>query len=177
MSAGNRRVVFVPLEASFSVGAGTCEEVDKIRGRSAALADRALPGSNSRLANANRLKAGRAVPASPRLPGLRRWRTGPGRRLTRGAQERSVAASPVAITARAGHTSRPRPKPTPGRQQSPDAWPGRRFLRKQRDRGSPGASICARPVVRYRDCRLCCTQNSRGTRKERGHDQHRATVF
>jgi len=23
------------------------------------------------------------------------------------------------------------------------AWPGRRFLRKQRDRGSPGASICA----------------------------------
>ena len=38
-----------------------------------------------------------------------------------------MAAQPVATMARAGHTSRS-PKPTPGRQQSPDAWAGRRFL-------------------------------------------------
>ena len=62
-------------------------------------------------------------------------------------RERSVAAQPVATTARAGHTSRPA---TPNRhriannRRTPGL--GRRFLRKQRDGGSRGGSICANRV-------------------------------
>src|SRR5450755_3357449 len=141
MSAGNRGVVFVPLEASF-------------------LWARVLVKKWTRSAVAPRARG--PCPAATRqaVP----------RTLGGGTTRRDHGAS-------GPHQPPPAPKPTPGRQQSPDAWPGRRFLRKQRDRGSPGASICASRVVRYRDCRLCCTQNSRGTRKERGRDQHRATVL
>jgi hypothetical protein len=42
-----------------------------------------------------------------------RSRTVPGRHWQRGARERSVAASPIAITARARHTSRPRSQLAP----------------------------------------------------------------
>jgi hypothetical protein len=181
------------------VGAGTCEEVDKIRGRSAR--SRTVPGRTRTRAWPRRtgrepverfalrrvsrdFKAPAPAHRTRLPPDKRRPGTlgGGTTRRDHGARgrhnpsrpRRARAAQSVATTARAGHTSR---SPTPGRQQSLDAWSGRRFLRKQRAGGSLGASICAGPVVRYRDCRLCCTQNSRGTRKERGRDEHRATLF
>ena len=110
MSAGNRRGRVRAASSELFVGADTCEEVDKIRGRSAALADRARPDSNSRLANANTSRAGRAVRASPSPRGVQ----GPSASAPdppathKECRERSVVAQPVATTARAG---RPHPRP------------------------------------------------------------------
>ena len=180
MSAGNRPGPVRAARSELFVGAGTCEEVDKTCAGSAR--SRTVPGRTQARAWPRRTGrepverfalrgvsrgfqspgASAPDPAATRqaVPRNARWRHNP----SRSRRARTTPAAPPQHRHRVANNRR-----TPG--------PGRRFLRKQRDRGSPGASICASPVVRYRDCRLCCAQNSRGTRKERGHDQHRATVF
>jgi hypothetical protein len=181
MSAGNRRGRVRAARSELFVGAGTCEEVDKIRGRSAR--SRSVPGRTRTRAWPRRTGrepverfALRRVSGGFKAPA-------PAHR-TRPSPDKRRPGTPGGGTTRRDHGAsgphQPRPKLTPGRQQSPDAWPGRRFLPipAQTARcGSLGALICANPVVRYRDCRLRCTQNSRGTRKERGRDEHRATLF
>jgi hypothetical protein len=183
MSAGNRRGRVRALEASFLwtrilVKKWTRSAVaQRARGPCPAGPELALAQSEQVESRSNSSR----FAESPGFQSSGASAPGSGRHPTRDAQERSVAAQPVATTARAGHTSRPRP-PNRHRVANNRRTPGPvadscRFLRKQRAGGSPGASICASTVVRNRDCRLCCTQNSRGTRKERGRDEHRATLF
>jgi hypothetical protein len=167
--------------AGLFVGAGTCEEVAKTCGGSAR--SRTVPGRlELALGQGEQVKSRSKRFALRRVSGVskpQRQRTEPGRHPTRSAQERSVAAQPVAVTARAGHTSRPRPNTDTG---SPTIAA----------RLAPVADSCANSEIAARRARrsvlarlfaiglsavLHSAQNSRGTRKERGHDQHRATVF
>ena len=179
MSAGNRRVLFVPLPASFL----WARILVKKWTRSAA-AQRARRPCPAGL----KLALGQGEHVASRSSGSR-FAESPGAQGPGGSTP-DPPATPQGMPRNAPwrhHPSRPqrerrpppppRPKPTPGRQQSRTPGPGRRFLRKQRDRGAPGASICARPVVRYRTVGCAALiRTSRGTRKERGHDQHRATL-
>jgi hypothetical protein len=90
-----------------------------------------------------------------------------------------VAAQPVAVTARAGHTSRPRPNtdtgsPTIAGRLAPvgDSYANSEIAARRARR-----SVLVRLFAIGLSAVLHSAQNSRGTRKERGHDQHRATVF
>jgi hypothetical protein len=181
MSAGNRRGCVRALEASFlwarllvkkwtrsavaQRGRGPCPaglelalgQGERVGSRSSGSRFAESPGFHS---------SGASAPGSGRHPTRStesaRWRHNPSR-------PRRARATPAAPRNRHRVANNRR---TPG-----PVADSCRFLRKQRDGGAPGASICASPVVRYRDRRLCCTQNSRGTRKERGRDEHRATLF
>ena len=190
MSAGNRPGPVRAARSELFVGAGTCEEVDKTCGGSAR--SRTVPGRTQARAWPRRTGrepverfalrgvsrgfqspgASAPDPAATRqgVPRNARWRHNPSR-------SRRARATPAA----------PAPTPTPGRQQSPHAWPGRIAARL-----APVADSCANSEIAARRARrsvlarlfaiglsavLHSAQNSRGTRKERGHDQHRATVF
>ena len=182
MSAGNRPGPVRAARSELFVGAGTCEEVDKTCGGSAR--SRTVPGRTQ--ARAWPRRTGREPVERFALRGVsrgvskpRRQRTGPGRHPTRSAQERSVAAQPVAVTARAGHTSRPRPNtdtgsPTIAARLAPvaDSSANSEIAARRARR-----SVLARLFAIGLSAVLHSAQNSRGTRKERGHDQHRATVF
>jgi hypothetical protein len=116
MSAGNRRGGVRALEASFLwarvlVKKWTRSAVaQRARGPCPAGLELAL-GQREQVESRS---SGSRFAESPGVSKPRRQRTGPGRHPTRGAQERSVAAQPVATAARAGHTSRPRPETDTG---------------------------------------------------------------
>src|SRR5450755_3056168 len=183
MSAGNRRGRVRALEASFLwarvlVKKWTRSAVgQRARGPCPAGLELAL-GEGEQVESRS---SGSRFAESAGISKRRRQRTGPGRHLRRGAQERSVAAQPVATTARAGHTSRPRPQTDTGsptiagclaRSPIPADSCANSEMAARRARRSVLVRLFAIGTV---GC--AALKNSRGTRKERGRDEHRATLF
>jgi hypothetical protein len=168
MSAGNRRVLFVPLAASFL----WARILVKKWTRSAA-AQRARRPCPAGL----KLALGQGEHVASRSSGSR-FAESPGAQGPGGSTP-DPPATPQGMPRNAPwrhHPSRPqrerRPPPPPPPQTDTGSpamtpGPGRRFLRKQRDRGAPGASICASPVVRYRTVG-CAALSSEQPRDQKG---------
>jgi hypothetical protein len=131
MSAGNRRVLFVPLPASFLWARILVKKWT--RSAAAQRARRPCPaglklalGQGEHVASRS---SGSRFAESPGAQGPgrgsrpRRQHPGPTRHPTRNAQERSVAASPIATTARAQAAPAPPPQTDTGSPTIADAWP------------------------------------------------------